>query len=437
MDCLIVHCGLLAGSCTNGEINHLVGSYCTTGTLPSYKKSYSPYQQSDGSYTFVLNNSMVLPGVFSVDQNIWLTGGKLSLTSSLNAKAAVTTANSNLNAKMFQLRAFLDSSEEVTLQPVLPESVPDLSINYDRLLQKALERNAFAQNIRRRQLEADYEVATAKGNLRSVDLFASVGYSGLDHTLSSAYKVLKDNSVVEVGVKIPILDWGKVKVAQSNREVIKAEKKAYEKVIRMIAHEVNNTTAGITSTLDTLEQAFSTQEDSAELTEVLRVCIDRCFSMSHFITRFADVVKIPDPSFSPTDLNEILTSCVRFMQGMCNERNIQILSKFEKMPLLMVDGALFEQVLLNIIKNAAESIGQEGVITITTSGNGDIEIADNGKGISKEVEDKLFSPFFSTKPNGQGIGLILIREILTRHGCTFSLRTYHDGITRFRIHFSQ
>ena len=60
-----------------------------------------------------------------------------------------------------------------------------------------------------------------------MDLFASVGYSGLDHTLSSAYKVLKDNSVVEVGVKIPILDWGKVKVAQSNREVIKAEKKAF------------------------------------------------------------------------------------------------------------------------------------------------------------------------------------------------------------------
>ena len=244
MDCLIVHCGLLAGSCTNGEINHLVGSHCTGGTLPSYKKSYSPYQQSDGSYTFVRNNSMGLSGVLSVDQNIWLTGGKLSLTSSLNAKAAVTTANSNLNAKMFQLRAFLDSSEEVTLQPVLPESVPDLSINYDRLLQKALERNAFAQNIRRRQLEADYEVATAKGNLRSVDLFASVGYSGLDHTLSSAYKVLKDNSVVEVGVKIPILDWGKVKVAQSNREVIssriKQEQINFNQDIFLLVEHFNN-----------------------------------------------------------------------------------------------------------------------------------------------------------------------------------------------------
>jgi outer membrane protein TolC len=127
---------------------------------------------------------------------------------------------------------------------VLPESVPDLSINYDRLLQKALERNAFAQNIRRRQLEADYEVATAKGNLRSVDLFASVGYSGLDHTLSSAYKVLKDNSVVEVGVKIPILDWGKVMVAQCNREVIssriKQEQINFNQDIFLLVEHFNN-----------------------------------------------------------------------------------------------------------------------------------------------------------------------------------------------------
>jgi nitrogen-specific signal transduction histidine kinase len=51
------------------------------------------------------------------------------------------------------------------------------------------------------------------------------------------------------------------------------------------------------------------------------------------------------------------------------------------------------------------------------------------------VESKLFSPFFSTKPNGQGIGLIFIREVLMKHGCTFSLRTYSDGITRFKIQF--
>lgn len=73
-------------------------------------------------------------------------------------------------------------------------------------------------------------------------------------------------------------------------EVMKAEKKAYEKVIRMIAHEVNNTTAGITSTLDTVEQALSTEEGMDDICDVMRVCTERCFSMSRFITRFADVV---------------------------------------------------------------------------------------------------------------------------------------------------
>ena len=68
-------------------------------------------------------------------------------------------------------------------------------------------------------------------------------------------------------------------------EVMKAEKKAYEKVIRMIAHEVNNTTAGITSTLDTVEQALSTEEGMDDICDVMRVCTERCFSMSRFITR--------------------------------------------------------------------------------------------------------------------------------------------------------
>ena len=57
------------------------------------------------------------------------------------------------------------------------------------------------------------------------------------------------------------------------------------------------------------------------------------------------------------------------------------------------------------------------------------------KGIDKETESKLFSPFFSTKPGGQGIGLVFIREVLQMHGCTYSLRTYDDGLTRFRIVF--
>ena len=219
-------------------------------------------------------------------------------------------------------------------------------------------------------------------------------------------------------------------------EVMKAEKKAYEKVIRMIAHEVNNTTAGITSTLDTVEQALSAEEGMDDICDVMRVCIERCFSMSRFITRFADVVKITEPTLTPVDLNDLAFTCKRFMEGMCADRNIKLrLEIDETLKEVKMDASLFEQVLVNIIKNAAESIEKDGEIIVRTLSPATIEVVDNGKGISKEVEAKLFSPFFSTKPNGQGIGLIFIREVLMRHGCTFSLRTYADGLTRFRILF--
>lgn len=219
-------------------------------------------------------------------------------------------------------------------------------------------------------------------------------------------------------------------------EVMKAEKKAYEKVIRMIAHEVNNTTAGITSTLDTVEQALSAEEGMDDICDVMRVCIERCFSMSRFITRFADVVKIPEPTLTPVDLNDLAFTCKRVMEGMCADRNIKLrLEIDETLKEVKMDASLFEQVLVNIIKNAAESIEKDGEIIVRTLSPATIEVVDNGKGISKEVEAKLFSPFFSTKPNGQGIGLIFIREVLMRHGCTFSLRTYADGLTRFRILF--
>ena len=219
-------------------------------------------------------------------------------------------------------------------------------------------------------------------------------------------------------------------------EVMKAEKKAYEKVIRMIAHEMNNTTAGITSTLDTVEQALSTEEGMDDICDVMRVCTERCFSMSRFITRFADVVKIPEPTLTPVDLNDLAFTCKRFMEGMCTDRNIKLhLEIDETLKEVKMDASLFEQVLVNIIKNAAESIEKDGEIIVRTLSPAIVEVVDNGKGISKEVEAKLFSPFFSTKPNGQGIGLIFIREVLMRHGCTFSLRTYADGLTRFRILF--
>ena len=220
-------------------------------------------------------------------------------------------------------------------------------------------------------------------------------------------------------------------------EVMKAEKKAYEKVIRMIAHEVNNSVAGITSTLDTVNDVLQSMDDTEDLCEVMKVCIERSFSMSRFITNFADVVKIPEPQLEEVKLNDRVVACKTFMENICLNKNITLsIDLCEENPIVLLDTSLFEQVLINIIKNAAESIEENGEITIRTSASPlMLEIGDTGKGISKEVETKLFSPFFSTKPNGQGIGLIFIREVLMKHGCTFSLRTYPDSITRFRICF--
>ena len=220
-------------------------------------------------------------------------------------------------------------------------------------------------------------------------------------------------------------------------EVMKAEKKAYEKVIRMIAHEVNNSVAGITSTLDTVDDALQTMNDTDDLREVMKVCVERGYSLSRFITRFADVVKIPEPQLEEVRLNDRISACERFLENICQDHQVDLrMDLCEENPWVKIDTSLFEQVLINMVKNSVESIEEKGIITLRTSASPVmLEVADTGRGISKEVETKLFTPFFSTKPNGQGIGLIFIREVLMKHGCSFSLRTYEDGITRFRIMF--
>lgn len=227
-------------------------------------------------------------------------------------------------------------------------------------------------------------------------------------------------------------------------ELHKAERNAYEKVIRMIAHEVNNTMGGITSTLQTAGMMMKTitadtlNEDSADIVEALDVCEERGYMLAQFITRFAEVVKIPQPQRQPYDLNESARYCARFMQKLCGEHDIELRLRLADGTVpVYIDVALFEQVLVNIVKNAVESIGYGGFVEISTSNNpASIVIADNGHGVAGDVSRQIFTPFFTTKSNGQGIGLMFTREVLSAHGCLFSLETGEDGITRFTIRWS-
>ena len=125
------------------------------------------------------------------------------------------------------------------------------------------------------------------------------------------------------------------------------------------------------------------------------------------------------------------------MESICQPNNItlKIETASEAVP-VEIDTTLFEQVLVNIIKNSVESIDGSGEITITTKANPScIVVTDNGKGIDKKTERELFTPFFTTKKGGQGIGLMFIREVLVGHKCRFTLCTGDDKLTRFTILF--
>ena len=217
-------------------------------------------------------------------------------------------------------------------------------------------------------------------------------------------------------------------------EVHRAEKAAYERIIRMIAHEVNNSVAGIVATLNDKGQMINDNDAS-----------ERLKALSAFVTRFAEVVKIPKPQLLLCDLSEEVEACRPFLESLCSNAHVQL--EFcltdEAVP-VRLDSVLFQQVLINIVKNSVESIKGKGAINITTqsspsseeAGGGLLVITDNGRGISPEVAAQLFTPFYSTKPQGQGIGLLLVRDILTDHGCTFSLLTDpEDHLTRFTIQF--
>ena len=337
------------------------------GKLPNYNKSYISYQQENGSYTFIRNNWLGMSGELDVIQNIWFTGGTLSLSSSLdyikelgtdgtknfmsvpvgltlsqpifgvnnykwkrrieplkykeakaefisatedvtiktiqyffnlllakenvgiakqnmqnakkiyeiaearrergqvsesdllqlklaalNAQSALTSYESELNGCRFKLSSFLGLDENEKIEPDIPESVPNLQLQYANVLDKALANNSFSLNIRRRQLQADYDVATAKGKLRDIKLTASVGYSGIgDDKFNNAYRDLKSNSIVSVGFTIPLVDWGKrrgqVKIAKSNREVtqskIRQEQMTFNQDIFLLVEHFNNQNA--------------------------------------------------------------------------------------------------------------------------------------------------------------------------------------------------
>jgi len=232
-----------------------------------------------------------------------------------------------------------------------------------------------------------------------------------------------------------------VLLEELTEELRLSEKRAYEKLIRMMSHEVNNSVGAISSLLESC-QNYSSQigaDDREDFMDALTVARERAERLNAFMRRFADVVRLPLPERRPCDILALLEDLASLMTPELDKRSICVKWDVSVRPeLLPMDKNQMEQVFLNVLKNAAEAIGEKGTITIRVQGPATgpvVAIEDTGPGITPDVHQNLFTPFFTTKAEGQGIGLTLVQEILTQHGFRFSLESATGGGARFSIWF--
>ena len=147
--------------------------------------------------------------------------------------------------------------------------------------------------------------------------------------------------------------------------------------------------------------------EDEEVERVIESCDNRCEQLCGFISSYADVVRVPDPVVRRNDLADDIGKLMPFLREMVRE-DIELNFKAEAASLeASYDKALMEQVVVNVVKNAAESIHGDGgrieILAIEDNENAIVEIANNGDAITEEVSAQLFRPFFSTKREGEGL----------------------------------
>lgn len=228
-------------------------------------------------------------------------------------------------------------------------------------------------------------------------------------------------------------------IEELTEELRQYEKAAYGKLIRMMSHEVNNSVGASNSLLHScLTYARELPvEHRADFEAALRVAIARTDQLNAFMRSFADVIRLPPPRLEACDVGDVLEGIRRLMEPTCDARRIEWREVIEEPPgVVPMDRTQMEQALVNIVTNALDAVGENGTITVRLGrrdGRPALAIEDTGPGLSAEARQNLFTPFFSTKEHGQGIGLTLVQEILSQHRFQYSLDSPPGGPTRFTI----
>lgn len=228
-------------------------------------------------------------------------------------------------------------------------------------------------------------------------------------------------------------------IEELTEELRQTEKAAYEKLIRLMSHEVNNS-VGVTRSLLQSSLAYAAElsdEHRPAFESAVEIATGRLERLNAFMRGFAEVVRMPPPRLAPVDVDRLLRDCVTLLAAQPDGGAVTWQwDRQAGLGIVPVNAAQMEQVLLNVLKNAVEAAGPGGTVVVRTGRSAEspvIEIQDSGPGVSDDVRSQLFTPFFTTKQNGQGIGLTLVQEILRRHGFEFDLDAPAGGPTTFRV----
>ncbi len=216
-------------------------------------------------------------------------------------------------------------------------------------------------------------------------------------------------------------------VTDLTRPLRDEELQAWQRLVRVIGHELNNSLTPIKSIAQSLELLVAAEprpEDWQEdMSKGLNVIATRSESLSRFMSSYARLAKLPPPKFAPVEINELLRRVTSL------ETRVQVF--FEECPPLTIQGDAdqLEQVLINLIRNAVDAVQETGgrvfVRHERTPTKVQITVRDEGPGLSNTAN--LFVPFFTTKRGGSGIGLVLSRQIAEAHNGSVSLQNASSG----------
>ncbi|KAA6317887.1 hypothetical protein EZS27_032030, partial [termite gut metagenome] len=221
------------------------------------------------------------------------------------------------------------------------------------------------------------------------------------------------------------------------------ETEAWQKLIRVLTHEIMNSITPVISLSETLsERDISSQPDNKEykvMLQAMQTIHRRSKGLLNFVENYRRLTRIPTPVYTRVSVRELFSDLHKLFPG----KEIRIESPNPDV-WLTVDRAQIEQVLINLLKNAKEACMKKPnpliemkITEHKQSGQATLMVQDNGEGILPEVMDKIFVPFFTTKPTGSGIGLSLCKQIMTRHGGSISVSSPAGKGSCFQLKFNQ